>query len=111
MVLDWLLKLGKSKAGAIARVTGKSPEEIRKAIDAGAKLLPEIARSKNGGIDILQKVGVTPDFIREMQSRYGGYIGRIPGLSQDQIEGVSSALGGNREQRRAAQPGKKYPKV
>ena len=119
MLLEAALRLAKSKAGILARMTGKSETEIKQAIEQGSKILPEILKSKDGGVDAFRKMGIPRSFMDEMYTKYGRFADKIPGLSRSNVEGayrsLYGAIGEAPTGKRAGKPkgfdGTKYPRV
>lgn len=67
------------------------------AIEQGKKILPQILKSKNGGIDVLQQAGVPKGFIDDMYSRYGRHSGKLgidPKALESEYKRVSRQMGG-----------------
>ena len=91
-MLEFLVGLAQSKAGAISRITGKSENEIKKAIEQGKKYLPEIQNSKDGGRSLIKQLGIERGFIDDMYKKYGHYADRIPGVGRMALDSAYRSL-------------------
>ena len=92
----------------IAKTINQNPQKVKQALAKGKSLLPQIQNSSNGGIDILQRSGVTRGFAQGVFSKYGGLASKF-GISEDVMNSVLSGLPDgqvptlNRQQRRQAE--------
>lgn len=55
-------------------------------------MLPDILNSKDGGIGVLNRLGVDKSFMSEMQKRYGSYASKIPGLNKNIVGNTLNAI-------------------
>jgi len=90
-----IVSLAKRQAGTIAKVVGRPEQDVRDALQQGSKLLPELMGSKDGGVDVLRRMGVSKDFLDDMYKRYGKFAGKIPGMSRNTFDSTYKALSGS----------------
>lgn len=116
-LLEMVMGLASSQSNKIAQVLGRSPQEVKKALEQGKKLLPDIINSKDGGVSILKDMGVNKRFIDEMYNRYGGLASKV-GLDKNVVQNTIKALEKSMNESPTAAPkkaagfnSKKYPKV
>jgi hypothetical protein len=96
----------------VGQFLGKDTKSVKSAIAKGSEILPQLQSATDGGVGILKKYGVSSDFIRGMNKKYGRYARRF-GVSLDGLDDVCDSLDkgskpirepqqGNRAERRAA---------
>lgn len=91
MVLDWAMK----KPDGIAKITGRSPEQIKSAIKQGKTILPDILKNANNpesGAKILQNMGINKSFMNEQFNKYSKYASKIPGMDETKAKTMFNAL-------------------
>jgi len=110
-MIELLMNLAQSKAGTLARMTGKSESEIKSAIEQSKQYLPDIKNSKDGGVSLARSLGIDKNFAEEMYRRYGHHANRIPGIGKALLDkeynkllaNLEPSRGGNRQQRRISE--------
>lgn len=55
-------------------------------------MLPDIISSKDGGIGVLNRLGVDKSFMNEMYKKYAPYASKIPGLNKGVVDNTLSAI-------------------
>ena len=88
-MLDIVLSLAKTKAAAIGKVVGKSPKEVRSAIEQGQRMMPEL---KEKGVGALKDLGISSEFLDDIYNKYGAYADRLPGFSKRDLDSLRSQL-------------------
>jgi hypothetical protein len=119
-LLDIAMSLASNQSDKLARFLGKSPAQVKAAMEEGKKLLPEIMANPTaeGGAQILNRIGVDKKFLEGALTKYGKF-GSTVGLSgstiRNAVANLSNAL--DRKKQKALPPGKssfnraKYTKV
>jgi len=54
-------------------------------------MIPEILNSKDGGVGVLNRLGVDKSFMNDMYKKYGSYASKI-GLNSDTVRNTLSAI-------------------
>lgn len=55
-------------------------------------MLPEILNSKDGGISVLNRMGVNRSFMDDMYRKYGSLASKIPGLNKNIVGNTLGAI-------------------
>lgn len=55
-------------------------------------MLPEIMNSRDGGISVLNRMGVDKKFMGDMYNKFGSYASKIPGLNKDMVGNTLNAI-------------------
>lgn len=115
-ILDVALGLVNNQVEKIAKVTGKSPKEIRGAIAKGKELLPKIMAdpSPAGGAKLLNDLGVEKSFINGALNKYGKFASKL-GLNEGAVKNAVDVIGAEMDRGRSTRSGSngfdksKYP--
>lgn len=122
-MVDMLMNLASSKAKSIAKVTGKSPEQVMGALNQAKKMIPDIIKNVNSpqaGAQILQNMGINKSFINDTFNKYSKFASMIPGLNESGAKSMLGELTGamrgnenapNAEVKKQMFERSKYPKV
>lgn len=113
-ILNIAMSLATSQSDKLARFLGKSPADVKRAMEQGKKLLPEILNNPNaeGGAKVLSDLGVDKSFVNDIFKRYGSFGSKV-GLSKGSIESAINNLGramDNRNHGAPKSPTQKKPK-
>ena len=123
-LIEMAWRLATSQSDRLARFLGKSPAEVRKAMEQGKQMLPEILKSSSpdSGAAILSRMGVDREFVDNAFQKFGRFGGKV-GLNQSTIRNVVDNLGRAMDNQRqggrqtgskhsgSAFDAKKYPKL
>lgn len=96
-ITDWLMNLAMSKSDKIAKITGRSPSQVKAALQQGQKLIPEIvktATTPQSGAKILENMGVDKSFIHDTFNKYSKYAALVPGLNESSAKSMLGMLTG-----------------
>lgn len=120
-MIDTALMVAGTQTKTIAKMLGRNPSEITAAINKGKEVLPQIMNSKDGGTDVLNKLGVDKKFLNDMHKRFGKYgkkVGLDSGVIENVIGNVGNSLGDNKNNNTTNKrnnvigfDAKKYPKL